>query len=198
MYDVMIPGVADPRAAMRPPPSMVNARAWRIAAPIGLGCNVGSHETQLELELIMDYTNIASNPEKHGFRWLIEDVQKQFGPHATDKKVVGQIPIFEPTNIELLIESFGKGTVLRWVTSASSPRVRSQNKHRPVLANGKKPSMDDMKMTIIRLLAGTRAARAPSGQTFTFIGADGVKFTVTAANIEDAETAYLQHLTEQE
>lgn len=145
----------------------------------------------------MDHANIAREPEAHGFTWLVEDVSKRFGPNDSDKHVVGQLPIFTPRDLGKLRKTFGDETVLGWVTSASSPRVKSQNKYRPQLANGNAPTMDDMKANIVRAMAGVRVAAA-RGQTFTFIGADGTEFTVHASDKDEAKAAYARYLEDDE
>lgn len=124
----------------------------------------------------MDYAKIAANPADYGFKWEIEEVQKQYGDHATDRQVVGEIPIIVVTDFPKFRESFGDDLLTDWLNKSNSIRVACQNKGRPAVANGN-PDMEELKEAAVRLLCGARSrtVRVETREVETYILPDGSK-----------------------
>jgi hypothetical protein len=97
-----------------------------------------------------------------GIEWEVEDVQKQFGDHATDRKVVGQAQL--PRIVDIDKAAKAGIDILGWVNSSNSMRVRAQAIGR---AAAGKIEAEALREQVFAALLGNRASVSTRTVTVT-------------------------------
>jgi hypothetical protein len=95
------------------------------------------------------------NWEEIGISWIMEDVSKQAGDHATDRVIIGkaEMPVVE--DLEKFVSHFGASCVLG-ILDGTSVRVMAQDVNRRMLQKGGKG--EAIREAIYNRLAGVRNA----------------------------------------
>lgn len=138
---------------------------------------------------------MSKNWEEMGITWAAEEVSKQHGDHATDRRVMGTAYIPVVTDLGKFTESFGQACVLG-ILDGTSIRVMAQDVNRAGLAKNLKP--DEIKDRIEARLRGVRN-RPVGGTTIVKVKVhtlpNGTEYTGT--DVVEYQQAYAAALIDQ-
>ena len=111
--------------------------------------------------------------KSYGIAWIQESVAKQFGDHATDKKVIGtaEMPVVE--DLSKFVAHFGEGVVLG-IMDGTSIRVMAQDVNRRLLQKGQKG--EAIRDAIYNRLVGTRNASRGTVTVTVYKLPDGTEY----------------------
>lgn len=93
------------------------------------------------------------NWAERGISWSVEDVSKQHGEHATDKRVIGKAQIPVVTDLDAFRQEYGDACVLG-IMDGTSIRVMAQDVNRSGIAKNLKA--DEIRQRIDARLRGIR------------------------------------------